>query len=108
MLLLAIHSLALGEEDAEDAGLGPGGSDALMRPTFLPEAGPIDEVKAAIRELEAECARARVEIENLLPEADKSGEIAALDEACQVELAKLQATLRELRRARDKSFWRRT
>ncbi len=93
MLLLAIHSLALGGEDAEDAGLAPGGSGALMRPASVPEAGPIDEVKAAIREVEAECARARVEIENLLPEADKSEEIAALDEACRVEVAKLQAPL---------------
>ena len=108
MLLLAIHSLALGEEDVEDAGLVPGGSGALMRRTFLPEAGPIDEVKAAIQDVEAECARARGEIENLLPEADKSEEIAALEEACQAELAKLQTTLRELRRARDKSYWRRT
>ena len=36
---------------------------------------------------------ARVEIENLLPEADESEEIAALDEACRVEVAKLQAPL---------------
>jgi hypothetical protein len=106
-LVLAIHSLVLDEEDAENAGLGPGGSGALMRPAYLPRLGPIDEVKAALRDLEAECARARVEIENLLPEADKSEEIAALEEACQTELGMLRATLQELRARRDRSWWRR-
>ena len=106
-MVLAIHSLVLDEEDAENAGLGPGGSGALMRPAYLPRLGPIDEVKAALRDLEAECARARVEIENLLPEADKSEELAALEEACQTELGILRATLQELRARRDRSWWRR-
>jgi len=108
MLLLAIHSLALGEEDAESAGLGRRGTGVLLRPVVRPEADPINEVTAAIQELKAECARARVEIENLLPEADKSEEIAQLDQACQVELAALQAKLTELKGRRDKSWWRRT
>ncbi|MBM3123099.1 MAG: hypothetical protein FJZ97_13090, partial [Chloroflexi bacterium] len=106
MLLLAIHSLALGEEDAESAGLGPRGTGVLLRPVVRPEANPIDEVKAAIQDLQAECERAKVEIANTLPEADMSQEIAALDQACQAEIAALQATLAQLRYRRDKSWWR--
>jgi hypothetical protein len=107
MMLLAIQSLALGEEDAEEAWMGPGRTDALMRPAFQPMTGPIDEVKAAIRDLEAECARARVEIENVLPEADSPPVIAALEQACQEELAALQTSLQQLRARRDRSWWRR-
>jgi len=107
MLLLAIHSQALGEEDAEGEGLGLRGGGGLLRPAVRPEANPIDEVKAAIQDLQAECERAKVELANTLPEADMSQEIAALDQACQAEIAALQATLAQLRYRRDKSWWRR-
>lgn len=108
MLLLAIHSQALGEEDAEGEGLGLRGGGGLLRPAVRPEANPIDEVKAAIQDLQAECERAKVELANTLPEADMSQEIAALDQACQAEIAVLQATLAQLRYRRDKSWWRRS
>jgi hypothetical protein len=109
MLLLAIHSLALGEEDAEDAGLGPRGTGALLRPAFLSDAGPIDEVKAAIRELEAQCARSRTALRDALPEPDATQAIASLDGVCQAELSKLQAVLSDLRAGRARrSWWKRT
>jgi hypothetical protein len=108
MLLLAIHSVVLGEEDAEDAGVGPHGGGVLLRPVFIPSAGPIEEVKAAIADVQAQCAEQRVQMENLLPEADKTEAIAALDGLCQAELARLGKTLQELRAARGKPWWRRT
>jgi hypothetical protein len=109
MLLLAIHGIAVGEEDAEDAGLGPRGTGVWLRPTFLPEAGPIDEVKAAIRDLEAECAQERAAIQDTPPEADTGEAIAALDDVCRAELAQLQQVLNDLwaRRSRG-SWWKRT
>ena len=109
MLLLAIHSIVLGEEDAEDAGLGPRGTGALLRPAFLPDAGPIDEVKAAIRELEAQCAQGRAAIQAALPEPDSTQAIASLDGVCQLELSQLQAALSDLRAGRARrSWWKRT
>jgi len=105
MLLLAIHSLALGEEDAEDAGVGLRGAGVLLRPVVRPEAGPIDEVKAAIRDLEAECAQERVAIQDTLPEADMGEAVAALDEVCRAELARLQTVLADLRARRQRGSW---
>jgi hypothetical protein len=107
MLLLAIHSVALGEEEVEGAQPTPQGTGARARPALRPPAGPIDEVKAAIRDLEADCARERAAIQDTLPEADMGEAVAAVDQICQAELARLQAVLKELRRARDRSWWRR-
>jgi hypothetical protein len=108
MLLLAIHSLVLGEEDAEDAGLGPNGSGVLLRPAVLPAAGPIEEVKAAIQVLDAECAQERVAIQNTLPEADMGAAIAGLDQVCQAELSRLRAVLSDLRAQRKGHRFRHT
>jgi hypothetical protein len=108
MLLLAIHSFVIDEEDTEDAGLGPNGPGVLLRPVFRPAAGPIEEVKAAIQGLEAACAQERVAIQDTLPEADMGATIAGLDQECQAELSRLRAVLSGLRAQRKGHRFRHT
>lgn len=104
-LLQAIHSTALGEEDAELAEASTLSTGHLQRPALVPSSGSIDEMKAWIQMLQADCASERAAILSQFPEEAQALAISSLDDLCQQEIGQLQGVLDGLRAARNRRGW---
>jgi hypothetical protein len=104
-LLQAIHSTALGEEDTELAEASASSAGHLQRLAAAPSQGSIDELKAWIQMLQADCASERAAILSQFPEEAQALAISSLDNLCQQEIGQLRGVLDGLRAARNRRGW---